>query len=118
MDLCCLQIILRLESIKSVLPNGCWPAGSKSSGVVGPFKPLGRLGGVVFPQYKMEHLYCCDSVTLLSELGLEPDMTTLSPNRINILQFTEFKSYLLFRMYTLWLKWQPQQTEQYSTHYT
>jgi hypothetical protein len=53
--------IMRLESIKFVLPTGYWPAGSKSSDRCPP-QPLDRLGGTAFPQYKVEQLYCFDLV--------------------------------------------------------
>jgi hypothetical protein len=57
--------LIRFESIKFVLPTGFWPEGSKSSGVVATFKPLDRLDGTTFYQYKMEKLYRNESATLL-----------------------------------------------------
>jgi hypothetical protein len=48
---------MRLGSIKFVLPTGCWPEESKSSGGWGwvdPLKPVNRLDGTAFPQYKVE----------------------------------------------------------------
>jgi hypothetical protein len=52
------------ESIKFVLPTGCCPEGNMCSGRVA-LKPLDRLDGTAFPQYKEEWSYCCDSVTIL-----------------------------------------------------
>jgi len=72
---------MRLESIKFVLPAGCWPGESKSSGGVwiALFKPLDRLHSTVCHQYMVEHLYSCESVTLLlSELGLGPAVVELN----------------------------------------
>jgi hypothetical protein len=61
---------MRLENIEFVLPAGCWPGGSKSSG---GGLPLDRLHGTAFHQYKVEQLQCYDSVTLLiCQLGLGP----------------------------------------------
>jgi len=39
-------------------------------GVVVPFKLQNRLDSTAFPQYKVEWLYCHDSVILLSQLGM------------------------------------------------
>jgi hypothetical protein len=40
---------MRCESIKFVLPTGCWPGGSKSNWEVVPFKPLDSLDGTAVP---------------------------------------------------------------------
>jgi hypothetical protein len=58
-------MLMRLGSIKFVLPTGCLTGGSKSSGGVAPSKPLGKLDGTALPQYKVEWSYHCDLVTLL-----------------------------------------------------
>jgi hypothetical protein len=56
---------MRLESIKFVLPTGCWPEGSKSSGGGALFKLLHKCNVTALPQYMVKLSYCYDSVTLL-----------------------------------------------------